>query len=101
MIPVLLALSCSKEPVSDQIPADSVAALESTSLKAAIRSRVDVVNPILNQVTGKSTLIRNKNGITMTYNTSGLTPGHTYTIWWLIWNNPENCAVPGACRIRI
>lgn len=44
-----------------------------------------------------STLIRNDAGITMTIITSDLVPGDAYTIWWVIFNNPEYCAIPGAC----
>jgi hypothetical protein len=38
-----------------------------------------------------STLIRNRNGVTMTYKTSGLDRGTVQTIWWVIFNNPEAC----------
>lgn len=38
-----------------------------------------------------SQLIREKNAISMTANTRGLTSGNVYTAWWVIFNNPENC----------
>ena len=44
-----------------------------------------------------STLVRNDAGITMTFLTSDLDSGATYTIWWIIFNNPEHCATPHAC----
>lgn len=42
-------------------------------------------------------LVRNDAGITMTILTSDLVGGDTYTIWWIIFNNPEFCATPHAC----
>jgi len=60
-------------------------------------STVDIINPILGTVPGTATLHRDENRITVNYNTSGLTPGYAYTLWWVIWNNPQNCEIPGAC----
>lgn len=49
-----------------------------------------------NQVPGaSSTLVRTKDGITVTIHTSELDPGAAYTVWWVIFNNPENCV--GGC----
>lgn len=66
--------------------------------KTAVKSTVDVINPILGEVTGTSTLHRTNNGITVNYKTTGLTPGYAYTLWIVIWNNPENCATPNQCN---
>lgn len=38
-----------------------------------------------------SQLIREKDAVSMTANTRGLTNGNVYTAWWAIFNNPENC----------
>jgi hypothetical protein len=38
-----------------------------------------------------SQLIREKDAVSMTANTRGLTNGNIYTAWWAIFNNPENC----------
>ena len=54
----------------------------------------DVVNGV---VAGTSTLHRNKSGITVNFKATGLIADHAYTVWWVIWNNPEECAIPGAC----
>src|ERR1051325_3956490 len=35
---------------------------------------------------------RNNNGVFATISSSGLTPGHVITFWWVIYNNPEFCA---------
>jgi hypothetical protein len=45
----------------------------------------------------ESTLVRTDNGISMTYKTSGLEPGTVATIWWVIFNEPENCIVSNMC----
>lgn len=38
-----------------------------------------------------STLTRNVNGVAATLTTSLLDPGNAYTMWWLVFNNPEFC----------
>ena len=40
---------------------------------------------------GTSYLKRNGNGLTAKVVCDGLIPGHTYTLWWVIWNNPGEC----------
>jgi len=60
-------------------------------------SKEDVINPIIDQTTGRSTLIRGKRGIWARYHSNHLIPGHVYTLWLVIWNNPENCDTPGQC----
>ena len=43
-------------------------------------------------------LVRTDTGVTMTIHTSGLDPGAAYTGWWVIYNNPEECAAfPDPC----
>ena len=39
-----------------------------------------------------SALNRRADGIDLVLNTTGLTPGDAYTVWWLIFNNPADCA---------
>ena len=39
-----------------------------------------------------ASLSRNNNGVFATISSSGLTPGHVITFWWVIYNNPEFCA---------
>lgn len=87
LILILLAVSCSQDALIEP----------SVIINKADKSTVDVVNPILGEVTGTSTLHRSNNGITINYKTSGLTPGYAYTLWWVIWNKPQNCDTPGAC----
>jgi hypothetical protein len=39
----------------------------------------------------RATLVRNDNGVAMTLHTTGLTPGHAITVWWVIFNKPQFC----------
>jgi len=41
-----------------------------------------------------STLQTSERGAKMTLQTSGLTAGHSVTIWWVIFNEPSNCKDP-------
>ena len=82
-------------PESELVSAE----LQSADAAAKIntKSTVDIFNAVTGDVIGKSTLHRNGNGITINFKTTGLMPGHAYTLWWVVWNKPENCATPGAC----
>ena len=44
-----------------------------------------------------STLNRYDDGLAMTLHTDDLTPGDTYTIWWVVFNQPQNCS-DGVCN---
>jgi hypothetical protein len=46
-----------------------------------------------------STLIRNDTGATFSLSTRELSAGHTITVWWVIFNHPENCS-HGALGLR-
>ena len=59
---------------------------------------VDVLNIDFTEVLGTSTLRRTNNRIRVDFETSDLIEGHAYTLWWVIWNRPENCGgFPGPC----
>ncbi len=46
-----------------------------------------------NAVAGSSaTLITDRGGAAMSLHTSGLEPGSTVTVWWVVFNHPERCA---------
>jgi hypothetical protein len=70
--------------------------------RGAERSTVDVSEIATGEVVGESTLVRNDNGIQMRFRVNaneieGLEPGDVATIWWVIFNNPDVCTVPGEC----
>lgn len=39
-----------------------------------------------------SVLMRNRDNVFATMNTTGLTPGTAVTFWWVFFNNPHNCS---------
>lgn len=41
---------------------------------------------------GGAYLIRSRNGLTAQVMAAGLEPGHPYTVWWIFFNKPVNCA---------
>jgi hypothetical protein len=41
---------------------------------------------------GGASLTRSKNGLTMRVMAADLEPGHAYTYWWVIFNDPSGCA---------
>ncbi len=43
-----------------------------------------------------STVNRYDNGLSMSLHTTDLVPGDVYTVWWVIFNEPQNCS-GGAC----
>ena len=93
VIMILVPLSCNQDSLN--VASDGI---ESFNKSVNNKSTVDVFSPTPGlEVSGISTLHRNKNGITVNFKTNGLTPGYAYTLWWVIWNSPENCTVPGAC----
>jgi len=54
-------------------------------------STADVYHPILDQILGSSTLIKSEGKVTAKFETSNLSPGYAYTLWWVVFNKPENC----------
>jgi hypothetical protein len=44
-------------------------------------------------VVGSSALTRTANGIAFTLKTTGLQPGHAYTVWWMVTNPDGGVAV--------
>lgn len=46
------------------------------------------------EVHGTSELVRSDDGVSMTLETSGLTPGDAYTVWWAVVDHPELCERP-------
>lgn len=52
----------------------------------------DTVNTAANGLTGTSTLVRNDNGVSITYQLEGLTPGNVYSAWVSINDFPPPAA---------
>ena len=47
-----------------------------------------------NPVGGAATLLRGRNRLDMHVTTSGLNPNSSFSVWWVIFNNPEACDGP-------
>lgn len=63
----------------------------SGSVKTSIAQVHSIVSGALIHQAG-ATLSRNNDGLFGQISTSGLTPGHVATMWWVIFNNPEFCS---------
>jgi hypothetical protein len=50
------------------------------------------------QVATGGVLVRSPSSIEARLAISGLEAGHVYTIWWMIFNKPQNCAVKNTCN---
>ena len=98
---ITITYSCESESNLDSVtnPEADVTFVDDNVLaaKGTTKQTVDIFDFVNGGVVGSSTLHRNSSGITVNFKTTALVPGHTYTLWWVIWNNPENCTVPGAC----
>ncbi|NND33822.1 MAG: hypothetical protein HKN76_14630 [Saprospiraceae bacterium] len=95
----LFVLGCSKE---DSLQKQSISPVihnpaMAKSGNSASSQQTDVINGVTGDLVGTAHLVRNKNGIKVTFTANDLTPGFAYTLWWVIWNRPENCANPHAC----
>jgi hypothetical protein len=55
----------------------------------------DEVTPAAGDMVGTAELNRTAEGVNVTIDTTMLTPGAAYTIWWIIFNNPGACTPLG------
>ena len=72
--------------------AAAVAALQAQAGPAVRSVRPVVLFMTTTQVPGAwSALVRNDHGVAATFQSSGLAPGSTATLWWVFFNNPAAC----------
>lgn len=57
----------------------------------------DAVIPLAEGVEGLAVLCENKRGVRAHLGVRHLTPGLPYTVWWIYFDDPQLCEVPGAC----
>ncbi len=89
--PIFICLSllagCSTDaPVSSDLLQEETPTLTKTISSTSAVYRFDNNNEV-----GSSKLVRNQNGVSLTLNTSELEPGSAETVWWIVFNNPEEC----------
>ena len=64
----------------------------SRSLLSEQVSASELVDPTnVEDVSGFARLIRDRSGITVELSTTGLDPHRVHTVWWVVFNAPENC----------
>ncbi len=91
-------ISCDSESESRDNQIDATLDENSAyAVKGSSKQTVQIFDVVNGVDAGTSTLHRNSSGITINYKATGLIPGHAYTVWWVVWNNPEYCLVPGEC----
>jgi hypothetical protein len=97
----LAALAC-ESPVSNpgrptSLEAGIPAQAPGPSQAAAAAATEPVVRLTDFVPVGTSRLVRTPNGINFNLSTSDLTSGHTYTLWFVAFNEPGQCAVAHEC----
>jgi hypothetical protein len=88
-------VACTGKSPSAPTPAVQPAALtvHAAAPEAASRTVAALhVFPFGAELPGSTTLTRTDSGISMTVHAVGLTANNAYTVWFVIFNNPEQCA---------
>ena len=68
-------------------------AVAQETFQSAEMIEADTGNPVV----GGGVLLRSNDSITARLSTSGLQKNSSYTVWWVVFNTPSNCIMPGAC----
>lgn len=100
-IPLLaLAAACSADTTTGVRPtADAGVASQAQSAArstAVVSWHAQQMSPLGNHMSGPvegatASLVRNNNGLAFRISTNSLTPGHAYTLWLVVVNNPAAC----------
>jgi hypothetical protein len=84
------AIACSETPLAnDDDPRALSPAEGSTTQHEPVLRLPDFAT------VGSSTIVRTRNGVNFRVTTSELDPGSAYTLWFVVFNNPAECGVPG------
>ena len=90
----LIAVGCEADPPTRPDVPDLASLAKRNA--GAVRSE-SIVFTGTGEVLGSSQLVRTAHGVSYSLRTSGLEPGHAYTLWIVVFNNPAACATPYAC----
>ena len=63
---------------------------EYTDSSSPVQAFADPDTPL-----GDSTVRRTADGVLATFQAGGVEPGQAITLWWVVFNQPENCSAPG------
>lgn len=75
-----------------QLEAEGVAKTAQRGRTLNYVASADLIDPINgNQVVGSAMLSRHFRGVSARLTAESLIPGHTYTLWWVVFNNPSAC----------
>ena len=96
--------ACSKQSPSSPSAVAASAASGTLGLAAAPSPASRSIAPLHvfpngPELPGTSTLTRTDSGISMTVHATDLIPGNAYTVWFVVFNTPANCLVPGGCTV--
>lgn len=99
---MMFAISCSEQelPVHpDAIASDDFIDpdVASSSARKSANSEIVYTFDGMEEV-GTAYLNKNGNGFTVNFKTTGLTPGYTYTLWAVVFNEPGNCTGAEGCN---
>lgn len=102
MLTLMITISCTSEdslisnPDNAMDPSNDVESI-SNARAAASGVSVPVFNAVMPGEVGTATIKKNNKGFTVKFAVSDLIQGHTYTLWCVAWNLPENCTTPNQC----
>ena len=86
----VLLIGCDSDPLMDSAAsAPSQVLYKQTADGTSSRSPVYTFEGMIE--VGSSVLRRSAESISVSYSTSDLTPRHTYTLWWVVFDEPQNC----------
>lgn len=92
VVAISTIMGCSDTSELPNAP-DEVEVLSSSHVDAGVPVvTLDAFEPV-----GTSQLVRTPNGVNYSVATSGLSPGHAYTLWIVIFNDPGGCITAWAC----
>lgn len=104
IIILMISISCTREDSlivdADAIASDALNEQELATSNARMAGASAYVFPWgegdEGDEVGMAYLKKNDKGFTVNLKTTGLTPGHAYTVWAVVFNNPDDCI--GGCN---
>ena len=85
----ILAVACNDSPIDAGLTGTS--GLDPATV---LTTTQPVVVIGVGTVVGEATITRNAHGATANVQTTGLTSGNVYSLWWVVFGNPEECTGP-------